>query len=104
MEIYQAAEQFQTRFAEDIESGAVTPSIWQISTMETDSGTVFVVMREPKSVDGAPFDVPVAEWTEDYTFITRQRGGIRHFKSLDAAARAVQQIGQTQVEVMLGGL
>lgn len=87
MEIYKAAGEDQTL------------KNWFIR-FENDS---FIIARP---IDSVFYDVFSYESLDHVArrnsiFITKQRGGIRRFASLDAACNAIRQIGQARFEVQL---
>jgi len=82
MEIYKAAEEFQIN---------CDPSdrVWYI----VEGGGYYSVRRLFESQGGA---LPAGD-----RYITKQRGGIRHFKTSDAALSAIRQIGQNGAQIDL---
>lgn len=95
MEIYKASINYHIEFAPQI-SDSTPPRYWKISSMPSADrdGPAWVIHRD---VVECP---PDAILSEDELYITKQRGGIREFRSLDAAARAVEEIGQLDVVVV----
>lgn len=104
MEIYQAAERYNEHLAELSRNYSdPLPPIWQVQYM--DHMGAYTLTLET-------FACPAGKrWMQDYedsaehidaVFITKQRGGIRYFKTLDAVASALRQIGQQTLVFDLG--
>lgn len=94
MEIYQAIDELldiNDSGHEGFEPWLIRPDI---------NGEGYIVARKyTPSLNQyyASVDVPQSH----LVYIEKKRGGIRVFKSLDAACNAVREIGQLQVEVIL---
>ena len=86
MKLNEAKELFKEKYS-DYEEHHITPNDWFISTIEKDYVIVSKIAENNAS-----------EWQ---TFIHTKRGEIRKFKTVDSACKAVREIGQSQVEVML---
>lgn len=94
MEIYQAINEYRDIMESEVEG--INP--WLVSPCE--SGNGYVVARKYSSALNkyyASYDYGLF----DIIYIQLKRGGIRRFKTLDAACNAVREIGQGKVEVIL---
>lgn len=86
MKLTEAKELFKENYS-DYEECHITPNDWFISTIKDQ----YVIVSKTAGNNAS-------EWQ---TFIQTKRGEIRKFKTVDAACKAVREIGQSQVEVML---
>lgn len=93
MEVYQAAERYQEQLSQLIIKGSSSgTNVWHVLPTEDDFGEPCYMLMLNSMLD---FGVG------DDHFITKQRGGIRLFRTLDACASVLRQIGQDRMEVML---
>lgn len=97
MQIHEAATQYQTHLDQLLAcpgSDVVTSDVWRVKTDKVAQG--YYLQLETRVGDHPDSGDPET-WASEYEearLITRQRGGRRLFKTLDAVASALQQIGQ----------
>jgi hypothetical protein len=99
MEIYKAAELYSEHLEILDIADRLDENCWEI-VRSSDKESWLVCMTIALTVR-MPY-ISDLEERIDGTFITKQRGGMRRFRTLDAAVRAVEQIGQEDVNVVLG--
>lgn len=94
MEIYQAINEY--RDIEDLGIEGINP--WHVRP--DDRGDGYIVTRKYSPALNEYYAVRDMGLMEMF-YIGLKRGGIRRFKTLDAACNTVREIGQEKVEVIL---
>lgn len=95
MQIHQAAEKYQDQLSSLLRSTVhvVDDNVWHVlETTDDDDNPCYMLMLNSR-LSGLGVG--------DDAFITKQRGGIRLFKSLEACASALRQIGQDRLVLSL---
>lgn len=90
MELHTAAAKYGTHRAELTRINSATDHVWMVLR---DSHSDGYILRLAAAVADLPHPDALDGWA-DARHITKQRGGTRVFRTLDAVASALQQIGQ----------
>ncbi len=101
MEIYKAAEQYKQHLETLNKNTPAIDDVWVVYPR----GDGYVLMltssayEGPKCPENPAKNADAWEEYEEARYITKQRGGLRIFKSLEAVVNALSQIGQPQMTI-----